>query len=51
MYMALKLARSRSLFQLAASPLCIVGNSTSASVHQLYTQNQNALWVKSSEQM
>ncbi len=28
-----------------------VGNSASASVHRLYTQNQNALWVKSSKRM
>ncbi len=35
----------------SVSPHWIVGNSASASVHRLYTRNQNALWVKSSERM
>ncbi len=45
------LPASRSLFQLVGSPHWIVGNSASASVHWLYTRNQIALWVKSSERM
>ncbi len=45
------LIQTRSLYQLVATPRWIVGNSASASVHRLYTRNQNALWVKSGERM